>query len=132
MRADGGSVRRGATLGRGPLLALLTVLLLTRCDTLHPEELDCEDAVAYLQKCCPTLPSSSIQCVYDQQLDPGADDGCWSVNKTPDFPEPVSQCIRSLTCDDLVEDGICAAATSDSLGICGAVGPCGSYDSCEQ
>lgn len=112
-------VQRSPSARRGPLLAVLALLMTTRCDTLHPEELDCEDAVAYLQRCCPSFPASSIQCVYGQggcnlPLD-GSGGGCISAYQEPDISESQSRCIRGESCSQLVADGTCAAVANGTL-----------------
>jgi MYXO-CTERM domain-containing protein len=87
------------------ILVALTVLASAACDTLHPEELDCEEAVAYYQKCCPSGPSPSIQCI---------DSVGFQVTSTrpPDISEFQSACLRAMSCDELVAGGYCAAASA--------------------
>ena len=116
-------------LGRGPLIAGAVFVLfevVTRCDTIHPEEVDCEDAVAYLQKCCPAPVSSAIHCIYtpgngsidlgdspDGGSAAGPSGGCAGPpDRAPDISEATSTCIRGKSCTDLVDGGICSEAFS--------------------
>jgi MYXO-CTERM domain-containing protein len=86
------------------LLVALTLLASAACDTLHPEELDCEEAVAYYQKCCPSGPSPAIECVESE--------GPFGGTSTPDISEFQSACLRAMSCDELVAGGYCAAASA--------------------
>ncbi len=102
---DAEATRRGRLRGSAgaTLLVALTLLALAACDTLHPEELDCEEAVAYYQKCCPTAPSPSIQCVDSVGI---------GISTPPDISEFQSACLRAMSCDELVAGGYCAAASA--------------------
>jgi MYXO-CTERM domain-containing protein len=96
-------------------LALLCLLLLALpgCDTLHPEELDCEEAVAYLQKCCPSPPSPAVQCVYDNS------------STIPGISQPGSTCIRAMSCVQLVDAGICGTLSAYESGQASKDSVCG-------
>jgi hypothetical protein len=104
---DADATRRGWLRGSAgaALLVALTLLASAACDTLHPEELDCEEAVAYYQKCCPSGPSPSIQCI---------DSVGFQVTSTrpPDISELQSVCLRAMSYDELVAGGYCAAASA--------------------
>lgn len=90
------------TPARGPLLALLVFSAFTRCNGMAPSELECEEAVAYLEKCCPTFhPGTGLQCVQST--------GC--TPQVPAITKADSDCIRSRSCSQLQSDGICAAAS---------------------
>jgi hypothetical protein len=67
---------------------------------LSQDQLDCEEAVSYLQGCCPGFQASeTVACESDQ--------GC-GTSTDPALSISDSQCIVSLSCSDLVSRGICA------------------------
>lgn len=116
---DAETTRRGRPRGSAgaALLVVLTLLASSSCDTLHPEELDCEEAVAYYQKCCPTPPSPAIRCVDSVPLWQGGfgvdgPGGGGGVGSTPDISELQSACLRAMSCEELVAGGYCAAASA--------------------
>jgi hypothetical protein len=79
-------------------------------DAPRQDELDCEEAVAYLEECCPNFPSSRISCVYQETS------GCESTG--PDISIAESRCVRQKSCSELVRAGICQrfeSATSEYL-----------------
>lgn len=70
------------------------------CGDMKQDELDCEEAVAHLQDCCPGFDARRIECLHS--------DGC-----TPERPAisiPQSQCIRGENCGELVSSGVCGRA----------------------
>jgi hypothetical protein len=83
--------------GAGIVVAWVTTVLLA-CG-LRQDELECEEAVAVLNHCCPNFPDSQVSCVY-------GDVGCSTVY--PDISIAESQCIRAESCDELVSSGVCA------------------------
>jgi uncharacterized membrane protein len=80
-------------------VATAFAVLLACGDELSEGELDCEEAVAYLEGCCPGFSSASMSCVY------GSGPGCSGTS--PDISIPESQCIRATSCSELVESGVC-------------------------
>jgi hypothetical protein len=72
-------------------------------DPLRREELDCEEAVAYLQHCCPGFSGNDFRCLYD----PGCDS-----STVPDIGESESACIRGESCAQLQESGVCTRAVA--------------------
>jgi hypothetical protein len=66
---------------------------------LTQEQLDCEEAVSYLQGCCPGFQASeTVNCESDQ--------GC-GTSIAPALSITESQCIVGLSCSDVVNRGIC-------------------------
>jgi hypothetical protein len=65
---------------------------------LRQDELDCEDAVAYLQGCCPDFAGATVACVHDT--------GCGSTRQTALSIEE-SQCILAESCDQIVASRLC-------------------------
>jgi hypothetical protein len=84
----------------GGLLAAGTLALVFACgDALQQDELDCEEAVSYLEGCCPGFDTRAVHCVYD---------GC--SDQHPDISEPQSACIRAESCQELATTGVCQRA----------------------
>ncbi len=82
-------------------LAALGMSTLMADGGLREDEIDCEEAVAYLQQCCPGFAQTeTLQCEYF--------DGCGVIE--PAISIPASQCIVSETCAQLVSSGVCARA----------------------
>jgi hypothetical protein len=80
-------------------LGALALSTLVAGGGLRQDELDCEQAVAHLQECCPDFGTATIACVSSR--------GC-------DVSEPAlsiqeSQCVIDRACADLVASGLCAA-----------------------
>jgi hypothetical protein len=68
---------------------------------LREDEIDCEEAVAYLQQCCPGFArTETLQCVYG--------DSCGVIE--PALSIDQSQCILGLSCPQIVANGICDRA----------------------
>jgi hypothetical protein len=65
---------------------------------LRQDEIDCEQAVSYLQGCCPNLDPSNVVCVHDR--------GC-STHIDPELTIAESQCILATSCHDAIATGIC-------------------------
>src|SRR5512140_1891851 len=73
------------------------------------DELECEEAVARLVKCCPDLVPSTVNCEYREER------GCGSTNYCvyhPDIDPGEGRRIRSLSCAQVAAEGICASVTS--------------------
>jgi hypothetical protein len=84
----------------GGLLTAGTLALVFACgDALQQDELDCEEAVSYLEGCCPGFDTRGLKCI---------DDGCGG--HSPDISEPQSACIRAERCQALVASGVCRRA----------------------
>lgn len=67
---------------------------------LTQDQLDCEEAVSYLQGCCPGFrQNETISCQTEE--------GC-GTSTEPALSISESQCIVSLSCSDVVNQGICA------------------------
>jgi hypothetical protein len=82
-------------------LAALGLSTLMADGGLREDEIDCEQAVAYLQQCCPEFSQNeTLQCEYS--------DGCGVTQPALSIPE--SQCILGETCAQLVANGICTRA----------------------
>jgi hypothetical protein len=77
-----------------------TLALVFACgDALQQDELDCEEAVSYLEGCCAGSDTRAVRCI---------DDGCSGHH--PDISEPQSACIRAESCQELVATGVCQRA----------------------
>ena len=76
------------------------------CGEMHPDEIDCEEAVEHLRQCCPGLDPRGFNCV-DQ-------DGCGETLR-PSFSIQTSQCVRRDSCDTLVQTGTCARAIAGNF-----------------
>jgi len=76
-------------------LALGAFLALTAENlSIDQDELQCEQAVAYLASCCPGFDNAGINCTAG---------GC----VRPDLDLPTSKCLQSLSCDQVVARGLC-------------------------
>jgi hypothetical protein len=91
----------GVRIGRGTVLAGAIALLFACGQALRQDELDCEEAVSYLTRCCPGFAGVGVQCIYDEGCDTGQE---------PEIAEDTSACIRSRSCAELVSSGVCARA----------------------
>jgi hypothetical protein len=65
---------------------------------LRQDEIECEEAVSYLQGCCPDFAGASIACVHDS--------GCGSTVE-PALSIEESQGILSQGCSQIVGSGLC-------------------------
>jgi len=71
--------------------------------------IQCEEAVARLQKCCPGFDASRVLCNYYYSYNSGC--GSSETNTTdPALNESESRCVLATTCDDLVAKKICDRA----------------------
>jgi hypothetical protein len=66
-------------------------------------ELQCEEAVARIQECCPHVAATAFHCSHYES-------GCGEV--LPEIDVAQSRCIRDASCGDLEARGICAWAAS--------------------
>jgi hypothetical protein len=79
------------------------IALLFSCgDQLLPDEIDCEEAVSYLEHCCPGFQPGRLACVYKQEGCSGATHPALSVDD--------STCIRGESCSTLAATGVCDRA----------------------
>jgi hypothetical protein len=81
--------------------ALLTLVIgggLPAAQAFREDEFVCEEAVAYLEECCPDLDAGEVQCVYNP--------GCSSTTY-PSISTSESECIRDKSCDALRAEGVC-------------------------
>lgn len=113
---------RGGTLSALALaLGVATLLHVPRPSRagFRHDELECEEAVAHLERCCGALPAGRVSCEYDEwECGSRYDDytgeeecGCSGIEYDfPDLHGQTSDCIRERTCDELRATGICADA----------------------
>ncbi|MBI4699570.1 MAG: hypothetical protein HY744_00140 [Deltaproteobacteria bacterium] len=81
------------------IAALSLVVLATAGGSgLREDELECEQAAAHLLRCCPTLHPGALACQYET--------GCGPTVETT-FSVPESQCIQSLSCEQIDERRLC-------------------------
>src|SRR5262249_2143923 len=78
-------------------LACLGLSTLIAGGGLRQDELDCEEAVAHLQECCPNFAGATLACEYS--------DGCGVTEPALSIDE--SHCILARDCADVVASGLC-------------------------
>ena len=81
-------------------LIAATVALMFACGDMRQDELDCEEAVAHMQDCCPGFDTRLVDCTYV------APAGC-GTTIYPDIPIAQSQCIVGESCGTLIASGVC-------------------------
>jgi hypothetical protein len=79
-------------------VAVLGLSALVADGGLRQDELDCEEAVAYLQGCCPDFAGATVACAHDS--------GCGTTVETA-LSIDESQCIVAQSCNQIVASGIC-------------------------
>jgi hypothetical protein len=79
-------------------LCILGLSALVADGGLRQDELDCEEAVSYLQGCCPDFGGATVACVHDV--------GCQTGVETALSIEE-SQCILAESCDQVMATGLC-------------------------
>lgn len=89
-------------------LFLLIWLVPTFAGGFDREEVECEEAVAYISECCPAFNSSAYAC--DTFVGCGAD-------LSPEISSTTSRCIRKLDCDELTALGWCETTVVPG-GVC--------------
>lgn len=100
----------------GALLLAATVgLLVSRGAALREDELQCEEAAAHLEDCCPALDVGQIDCVYHE--------GCGSPSRPVLSPE-AARCIRYLECDSLRRSGWCEPDRYSPSAVDGQIRSC--------
>ncbi|MFO0739133.1 MAG: hypothetical protein U0270_24765 [Labilithrix sp.] len=75
------------------------VFLVFACGGIDGNELHCEEAISHLEECCDGLDARRFQC--DEE------DACGQ--RSPDFFDKASECIRDRSCEQLRAQGKCAA-----------------------
>jgi hypothetical protein len=65
---------------------------------LRQDELECEEAVSYLQGCCPSFAGATVTCVHDV--------GCGVGSETA-LSIDESECILAESCDQIVASHLC-------------------------
>jgi hypothetical protein len=94
---------------RRALTLLLLVGLFVACTGIREDELACEDAVSYLQECCPGFSASNVDCTYAQgECDVGT--------VYPEISISQSACVRGESCAELRSTGVCARAIAVPAG----------------
>jgi hypothetical protein len=83
------------------LLAGAVFLALACGDGFRQDVLDCEEAVAKLERCCPNFDGGRVSCQYVS--------ACGYTNY-PGISTPNSQCIRGASCAMLIADKVCDRA----------------------
>ena len=82
-------------------LAALGLSTLMADGGLREDEIDCEQAVAHLQECCPGFArTETLQCEYN--------DGCGTID--PALSIDQSLCILGESCAQIVSSGLCDRA----------------------
>jgi len=64
---------------------------------LREDELECEEAMAHLDSCCPGFDLDQVECIHGFACD----------DVTPDLAVSESQCIRALDCEQIRERDLC-------------------------
>lgn len=84
-------------------IALLLFVFVTRCGGgIRQDELECQQAAAYLAECCPGFDPKTLVCAYL--------DGVCGTNY-PELDVGTSECIVGSSCESLVATGTCAGAS---------------------
>lgn len=99
-----------------PLILCAMLCSLVVRTGFREDEVQCEETVAYLADCCPGFDLEAVSCTYQDSCDP----------VLPDLSVEESRCIRSLSCAQIRERGLCefrgkdagADAASDTEPVC--------------
>jgi len=120
--ADAGDVLSSFRPPNTGVLVALGVVAVFACkgeDTKDDEEDDnqfredviqCEEAVARLEKCCPDFDGSRVLCNYYYSFDTGICQPTTTQSIQPALNLSESQCVRDTSCDDLVVKNVCRRA----------------------
>jgi uncharacterized membrane protein YgcG len=123
MNEAGGTGGIGARFWRGAFFFVALALGCLRCDSgLREDELECERTAIHLKECCPRMRESAVDCEYVAPSDCG--DG-----SLPDLTVEDAQCLRGLSCADLVAAGVCLAVTTPTSSPSGSSGSSGASGS---
>jgi len=107
--------RGGTWTALGLALGVVTLLNAPRYgqgDFRH-DELECEEAVARLERCCGELPPERVSCAFDEWDCDSSEEDCGCAGKSyvyPDLRMGTSDCIRQRSCHELRTAGVCAKA----------------------
>ena len=100
-------------------LGLLAAFACKSSDTRDDEEDDnqfredviqCEEAIARLERCCPDFDPSRVICNYYYSYDTSACGPTTEQSVRPALELGESRCIRDTSCDQLVATGVCGRA----------------------
>ncbi len=72
--------------------------------------IQCEEAIARLERCCPDFEGSRVLCNYYYSYDTSACGPTTEQSVRPALSLPESQCVRDTSCDELVARGVCKRA----------------------
>lgn len=107
-----------SSFSRGGVAFALGISLLLACggsgdehdnNNFRPDVIECEDALARLEKCCPSFDATLVRCQYDYSKSTGC--GATSIDSVqPALTTAESHCIRNTSCEDMVRDGVCDRA----------------------
>lgn len=78
-------------------------------DYMDVERFHCQEGAALLAGCCPGFDLASVDCTYDPGSDDESGDGCGSGGHTPDIGSYEYECLRSLSCAEVRDRGLCTA-----------------------
>lgn len=97
----------------------LGVVALLACTHGHDKEDDnqfredviqCEEAVARLDRCCPSFDASRVLCNYYFSYDEAACSPPTTRRVSPALDLEESRCVIDTSCEDLVANGVCQRA----------------------
>jgi len=113
--------RGGTWTALGLALGVVTLLNAPRNGQgdFRRDELECEEAVAHLERCCGELPPERVSCEFDEwDCDSSEEDcGCSGSNYVfPDLHGDTADCLRQRSCDELRAAGTCAVALDPNGG----------------
>jgi hypothetical protein len=78
-------------------------------NNFRADVIECEDALARLQQCCPDFDAKPVLCNYDYDKSTGC--GATTTSSVePAFSLGESSCIRETSCDRMIEAKICERA----------------------
>lgn len=89
------------------LAALVVIAALAGCDHLDYDELRCEEVVARILACCPSVTQSPVVCEWQQ-----------SAISPYIYVIPQVDCLVGLDCPGLQAHGACAWAASPTTAVC--------------
>jgi len=78
-------------------------------NNFQKDVIECEEALARLDKCCPDFDSTRVLCNYFYSFN----SGCGSSTEervSPALSEPESKCIRDTDCETMKAKGVCRRA----------------------
>ncbi|GEM_PF-4999269 len=107
--------RGGGWTALGLALGVATLLNAPRhgLGDFRRDELECEEAVARLERCCGALPPERVSCDFEEWECDGSEEDCGCMGETTVFPDlhgDTAGCIRLHSCDELRAAGVCASA----------------------